>query len=96
MKRIIRLTESDLHNIIKESVSKLLREDVLGDDWRETESPYNNYEPFEDQLDGVEDNHDWGTQGEENFDPTEYDPEVYMEYDDHDPSDNELYNYGHF
>ena len=48
------------------------------------------------------DNHDWGVQGEENIDPTEYDdydpiaddPEAYMDYDDHDPSDNELYHYG--
>lgn len=30
MKRIIRLTESDLHNIVKESVSKILKETRFG------------------------------------------------------------------
>ena len=30
MKKIIRLTESDLHNIIKESVIRILNEDGLG------------------------------------------------------------------
>jgi hypothetical protein len=35
-----------------------------------------------------------GDYGEDNYDPTEEDPEAFMNYDDHDPSDNELYNYG--
>ena len=79
MKKIIRLTESDLHRIIERSVSKILREGVLGNDWRQDEDDVlNNYEPFEDQIDRYEaenefrNQHDWGTEGEEQFDPTHY------------------------
>jgi len=32
MKRIVRLTESDLHRIIKESAKKVIREGIYGDD----------------------------------------------------------------
>lgn len=80
MKKIIRLTESDLHKIIEKSVSKILREGVLGNDWRQNEDDVlNNYEPFEDQIDRYEaenefrNQHDWGAQGEEDIDPTHYD-----------------------
>jgi len=72
MKKIIRLTESELQNIVKASVKRILKEDVLGDNWNVSddneESVYNNYEPFEDQ----ETDNDWGVQGEKNIDPTEY------------------------
>lgn len=72
MKKIIRLTESDLHRIVKESVERILREDVLGDDWRESEenTVKNNYEPFDSQKDDGE--HNWGVKGEEQFDPTHW------------------------
>lgn len=30
MKRIVRLTESDLHNIIKESVKRIIKETKMG------------------------------------------------------------------
>jgi len=80
MKKIIRLTESDLHRIIEKSVNKILREGVLGNDWRQNEDDVlNNYEPFEDQIDRYEaenefrNQHDWGAQGEEDIDPTHYD-----------------------
>jgi hypothetical protein len=80
MKKIIRLTESDLHRIIERSVSKILKEGVLGNDWHQDEDDVlNNYEPFEDQIDRYEaenefrNQHDWGAQGEENIDPTHYD-----------------------
>ena len=80
MKKIIRLTESDLHRIIEKSVSKILREGVLGNDWRQNENDVlNNYEPFEDQIDRYEaenefrNQHDWGAQGEKGIDPTHYD-----------------------
>ena len=79
MKKIIRLTESDLHRIIEKSVSKILREGVLGNDWRQDEDDVlNNYEPFEDQIDRYEaetefrNQHDWGAQGDEDIDPTYY------------------------
>ena len=104
MKQIIRLTESELRTIIENTAKQLVKErikrglvkeDVLGDNWHETddETPFNNYEPFESQM---EDEHNWSGQGEENIDPTFYDdPDAYR--DDvigwsNDPSDNDLYN----
>ena len=48
MKTIIRLTESDLRNIVKQSVDRILRNDE--------ESVMNNYEPFEKQQDDKEHN----------------------------------------
>ena len=102
MKKIIRLTESDLHRIIEKSVKRILKEDVLGNDWRENnDDVLNNYEPFEDQIERYEaeneyrNQHDWGTQGEEEFDPTFYeDPDQYrddvMQINDS-PSDGDLY-----
>lgn len=80
MKKIIRLAESDLHRIIERSVSKILREGVLGNDWRQDEDEVlNNYEPFEDQIDRYDaetefrNKYDWGAQGEKDVDPTHYD-----------------------
>lgn len=82
MKKIIRLTESELKTIIRNSVNKIIKEDVLGNDWRENEedSVMNNYEPFETQKDtpfnGMVNDHDWSVKGEEEEnggDPTHYD-----------------------
>lgn len=81
MKKLIRLTESDLHRIIEKSVRRIIREDVLGNDFRQVDdtSALNNYEPFENQIDNYEtenefrNQHDWGAQGEEDIDPTHYD-----------------------
>lgn len=85
MKKIIRLTESDLHNIIARSVNRILKEGVLGNDWREndidrTNGIMNNYEPFESQqntpFNGMTNDHDWSVKGEEEEnggDPTHYD-----------------------
>lgn len=97
---IIRLTEQDLHRMIRESVRKILREDVLGNDWREREEDenvMNNYEPFEAQEDELnaqkefDDQYDWSTAGEE------YDPTIYGDgdYEDvQDLSDGDLYRNG--
>ena len=106
MKKIFRITESELKSIITESVKRVLREDVLCNNWHESDDVYNNYEPFEDQErheqeNEFRDNFDWGAQGEENIDPTQYDdydpiaenPEYYQS-EDYDPTDNELYHYG--
>lgn len=89
MKKIIRLTESDLHNIIAKSVKRILREDVLGNNFHEADNDVlNNYEPFEDQIerDEAEDEfrnsqeyHDWLSIGEEPTDPTEYDSDYYRD-----------------
>ena len=80
MRKIIRLAESDLHRIIERSVSKILREGVLGNDWHQNEyDVLNNYEPFEDQIDRYDaetefrNKYDWGAQGEKDVDPTHYD-----------------------
>ena len=47
-KKLIRLTESDLHRIVKKSVNKILKETVLpngqGTDWDE---PYDYDEPYQ-------------------------------------------------
>ena len=113
MKKIVRLTESELKNIIERSVNKIIKEDVLGNNWHEKNNTQNkkvlnNYESFEDQYDGLpfgldDDNgsffkneHDWGVEGEEGFDPTEYDPDAYIDtdftFDKNFPtSDNDLY-----
>ena len=80
MKQIIRLTESELQQALNRSVAKILREDILGNDWNVNNDdlpfdtpPYpdnyndeinNNYEPFGD---------------EEGYDPIEADPESYMD-----------------
>ena len=79
-KRIIRLTESELMNVIKASVNKILMEDVLGNDWHENEdNVLNNYEAFDDQEQMYRDEaemdneHNWGIKGEEGLDPTHYD-----------------------
>ena len=45
MKKIIRLTESDLHTIVAKSVQRIIKEDILGNNWHENEqhSVMNNY-----------------------------------------------------
>lgn len=77
MKKIIRLTESELRQIVEKSVNRILREDVLGNDWRESDEVMNNYEPFDTQhtpFNGMSNEHDWGVKGEpEGGDPTHYD-----------------------
>lgn len=74
MKKIIRLTESDLRNIVLETYKRIIREDVLGNDWNVVDRKVNNnYEPFDDQK--IEDGeNDWGTSGEIQIDPTQYNP----------------------
>lgn len=76
MKKIIRMTESDLHNLIARTVKRIIREDVLGNDWRENNDVLNNYEAFEDQkttpFNGMTNDHDWSVKGEDG-DPTQYD-----------------------
>ncbi len=43
-KQVIRLTEGDLHNIIKESVKRILKEEQFGD-WRDAYDAYMDYLP---------------------------------------------------
>lgn len=76
MKKIIRMTESDLRSLVARTVKRIIREDVLGNDWRENDEVMNNYEPFEGQhstpFDGMSNEHDWSVKGEDG-DPTHYD-----------------------
>ena len=69
MKKILRLTESELKSIIRNSVNRILREDILGNDWHENDNVLNNYEPFEgeehsNQFDGMTNDHEFGITGE--------------------------------
>ena len=81
MKRnVIRLTESDLHRIVRSSVNKIIRESVLSNNFHEVpedDSVYNNYEPFGSDFDEQE--HELWSSGEEEYDPTEYDPDAYID-----------------
>ena len=76
MKKVIRMTESDLHNLVARTVKRIIREDVLGNDWRENDNVLNNYEAFDDQkttpFNGMSNDHDWSVKGEDG-DPTHYD-----------------------
>ena len=102
MKKIIRLTESELRGMISNAVNKIIKEDVLGNDWNvnREDSVLNNYEPFEDQerLNAEEDfrnNHDWGGVGEEEVDPSYYediDGAIGWNDANYNPSDNDLYS----
>lgn len=77
MKQIIRLTESDLMEIIKGSVKRaLMTEDVLGNDWNVNDDVRNNYEAF-DKPDAEynDDDHEWSMVGQD--DPTVYDDDDY-------------------
>lgn len=65
MKKIIRLTESELKSIIENSVKRIIREDALGNDWHENDKVLNNYESFEGEedstpFDGMVNDHDFG------------------------------------
>ena len=53
MKKIIRLTENDVHNIIKESVKKILREYDYNDDIEDFED-YGDYEDnYSDEVENI-------------------------------------------
>ena len=74
-KKITRITEEQLRNIIINTANRILKEDVLGNDWREREEEddfvLNNYEPFEDQKEEYNE-HDWGIKGERPNDQSVY------------------------
>ena len=71
MKKILRLTEGELNKIVRNSIYKLLSEDVLGDNWHEKQDDVlNNYEAFKTQEDETE--HNWSGQGEEDVEPMHY------------------------
>ena len=51
-KQIVRLTESDLHNIIKESVNKILKENFETEAFSDVYQPHNFSDPNKDYYDG--------------------------------------------
>lgn len=96
-KAIIRLTESELMEMVNESIRRvcngkyglMTNEDVLGNNWHERDDNKNivsnAYEPFADQI---------GNDDDEEYD---YDPDepLYGQLPSgDDPTDNELYNGG--
>jgi hypothetical protein len=91
-----RITDRKISRVLRESLSRFLNEDVLGDNWHEKEvddilgitNTPDNQHPFADQLE--DGSHEWSIQGE--YD----DPTIYgQEYDAMDlnaaDSDFELY-----
>ena len=80
MKRIIRLTESDLRRIIRESVDRILDDYDL--------DPEFEAERYRQEDDYIKND---GGDVFQISDITEIDPESYMNYDYDDLSDNDLY-----
>ena len=69
----VRLTESDIKEFVGRVAKRLIKEDVLGNNWHEADDDevLNNYEPFESQLITGDNDHDWSTVGDD-MDPTIY------------------------
>lgn len=88
MKKIIRLTEGDLHKMIRESVQSILKEfDV--DDEGNTIMSNDEYNKYGDFLGNEYDKEDADMQ--EYFD--DMNAEQFIDMDDHDPNDSELYHF---
>ena len=88
MKKIIRLTEGDLHKMIRESVQSILKEfDV--DDEGNTIMSNDEYNKYSDFLGNEYDKEDADMQ--EYFD--DMNAEQLIGMDDHDATDSELYHY---
>ena len=88
MKKIIRLTEGDLHKMIRESVQSILREFDM-DDEGNTIMPDDEYNKYGDFIGNKYDKE--GADMQEYFD--DMDAEQFIDMDDHDPTDSELYHF---
>ena len=88
MKKIIRLTEGDLHKMIRESVQSILREFDM-DDEGNTIMSNDEYNKYSDFLGNEYDKEDADMQ--EYFD--DMNAEQFIDMDDHDPTDSELYHF---
>lgn len=88
MKKIIRLTEGDLHRMIRESVQSILKEFDVDDEGNTimSDDEYNKYSDF---LGNEYDKEDADMQ--EYFD--DMNAEQFIGMDDHDPTDSELYHF---
>ena len=80
MKKIIRLTEGDLHKMIRESVQSILKEFDVDDEGNTIMSndEYNKYDKEDADM-------------QEYFD--DMNAEQFIDMDDHDPTDSELYHF---
>ena len=88
MKKIIRLTEGDLHKMIRESVQSILREFDMDDEGNTIMSDYE-YNKHGDFIGNKYDKEDADMQ--EYFD--DMNAEQFNDMDDHDPTDSELYHF---
>ena len=88
MKKIVRLTEGDLHKMIRESVQSILREFDMDDEGNTimSDDEYNKYGDF---IGNEYDKEDADMQ--EYFD--DMNAEQFIDMDDHDPIDSELYHF---
>ena len=88
MKKIVRLTEGDLHKMIIESVQSILREFDMDDEGNTimSDDEYNKYGDF---IGNEYDKEDADMQ--EYFD--DMNAEKFIDIDDHDPTDSELYHF---
>lgn len=74
--KIAQLNQENVNRIIEGMIYNIIQEDVLGDNWRETEidqedKVLNNYEPFEAEAQEDEE-HEASIVGEPTLDPTVY------------------------
>lgn len=94
MKQIIRLTENDLHKIINKTIHRIIRE-TQNDDIENGEKAYDEYmddlaninddEEFQDYMNTMR-------QEDDMIDAyKDWDNDLWIDKDDHDPTDNELY-----
>ena len=88
MKKIIRLTEGDLHKMIRESVQSILREFDMDDEGNTimSDDEYNKYGDF---IGNEYDKEDADMQ--EYFD--DMNAEQFIDMDDNGPNDSELYHF---
>lgn len=94
MKQIIRLTENDLHKIINKTIHRIIRE-TQNDDIENGEKAYDEYM---DDLANINDDEDYQDymntmrQEDDMIDAyKDWDNDLWIDQDDHDPTDNELY-----
>ena len=94
MKQIIRLTENDLHKIINKTIHRIIRE-TQNDDIENGEKAYDEYM---DDLANINDDEEFqdymNTMRQEDDMIDAYkdlDNDLWIDQDDHDPTDNELY-----
>ena len=88
MKKIVRLTEGDLHKMIRESVQSILKEFDM-DDEGNTIMSNDEYNKYGDFLGNEYDKEDADMQ--EYFD--DMNAEQFIDMDDNDPNDSELYHF---